>query len=109
MISYYELLGLIKEGKQPDKVKYKYFEYEFHEDGIYINENSGYLNSNLVDDFGDLPLIEEKVIEIIEDKPKQIEKLDCVAFLDNKELDTIADKVNELIDKVNYLLERDKQ
>jgi len=76
MISYYELLGLIKEGKQPDKVKYKYFEYEFHEDGIYINENSGYLNSNLVDDFGDLPLIEEKVIEIIEDKPKQIEKLE---------------------------------
>ncbi len=75
MISYYELLTLIKEGEQPDKVKYKYFEYEFHEDGVYINENSGYLNSDLADDFGDLPLIEDKVIEIIEEKPKQIEEI----------------------------------
>jgi len=103
MISYYDLLTLIKEDKQPDKVKYNGYIY-YYDDVQFI---SYIKEATLLEQFADYEMF-NKGIEIIEEKPKRIEKLDCVAFLDNKELDTIAYKVNELIDKVNYLLERDK-
>lgn len=119
MISYYELLGLIKDGKQPDKVKY--------DDNIYIWNEDNYLfdlHKYITDSLGEVDMF-DKNIEIIEEKPKKIGKLNIEienkttgnAFIRNeygtkcfltKHSKIIAEKVNELIEKANYLLEEDK-
>ncbi len=112
MISYYDLLGLIKEGKQPDKVKFK--------DTIYVCQNGNYYHSfdvgfdrlfeMVCDYYNEADLVKEKIIEIIEEKPKQtgeIEKLDKYIGSDLEHAEIIY-KVNELIDRVNYLLGKDK-
>lgn len=107
MISYYELLTLIKERKQPDKVKYK---------GEVYSWNGEYYKS---DDYGEyLSAMFEihmfnKNIEIIEDKPKKIEalpiKLD--GFTDSyydTALMALVENFEEMRKAVNYLLEVDK-
>ena len=121
MISYYELLGLIKEGKQPDKVKYNSVIYKFDGED-YHNEQECELLKNKFFMYSDINLIYEKSIEIIEDKPKKIEEMiinkDClcknikgyeelVRLLDSNFKD-IANRYNETIKAVNYLLEVDK-
>lgn len=115
MISYYELLGLIKEGKQPDKVKYEGIIFTW-EDSEYFSENYSDLLNILENDFTSKGLLMYKKIEIIEDKPKKIEKIDetkmyITSNFQNCVLNDINDiqkKINELIEKVNYLLEVDK-
>lgn len=37
-ITIYELLGLVKDGKAPKKIKYKYKKYNFDDDGIYTKK-----------------------------------------------------------------------
>lgn len=118
MISYYELLGLIKEGKQPSKVKYGGYIYYY--DGVqfmsYIKE------ATLLEQFADYEMF-IKNIEIIEEKPKQIEEIefnlenDIIYFGEDrvhyigttrKDRDVYIPKINEIIDKVNDLLKEDK-
>lgn len=72
MISYYDLLGMIKENNIPEKVKYDYTVYEWDNDSYYYDDgydNIDYLSGDIIfekDMF-------DKNIEIIE--PKKIEKL----------------------------------
>lgn len=117
-ITLYELLGLIKEGKAPKKIKVNGNLYEFH-NGLnsYITalEHSGYKVS-LDAVKGDINLIANafnEIIEIIEEE-KEIEKLGycCVNtngeprnFVDVEEV--LKNKINELIDVINDM--RDKE
>ena len=115
MISYYELLGLIKECKQPERVIYEKHIYIYDGDNYYNDSTGSYLIDSLISTLSDIDLANKKNIEIIEDKPNQILELDYkykntygrVSDHKHSELE-IIDKVNELTKAVNYLLEDDK-
>ena len=110
MISYYELLGIIKDGNIPKKVEYLHTIYEW--DGLnYVNNNkiSTYLSGNI----NDVDMF-DKTIEIIE-KDKYIEELyisknDITypdgAINDDELVDCILEitsKINEIRKEVNKL------
>lgn len=106
-ITIYELLGLIKDGQAPKKIKYK--------DNIYYyfsNKVDLYKYETMPTEFqGSLSLIMNNMhlnlndkVEIIEEDNK-IEKLNydfnvhCNEFLYN----ALENKINELIDEINYI------
>lgn len=119
-ITMYELLGLIKEGKAPKKIKFKNEMYEYDNSiennfidyiGIEKENNvryylSSYIGSNYLSDM----FIDE--VEIIEE-PKKIEKIarcDDVKMIHYGELykptenqEILRIKVNEIIDEINNL------
>lgn len=117
-IDIYTLLGLIKDGKAPKKIKYKNNIYE------YDGETQNYCSPiNMIWDF----LIKEDIVDLLDDeveiieKPKKIEKIEIYEdedghyFLNNRynkiyircdETDFMADKFNELIDEINNLKEK---
>ena len=117
-ITMYELLGLVKDGKAPKKIKYKNNIYE------YDGETQNYCSPiNMIWNF----LIKEDIVALLDDeveiieKPKKIEKiekyedLDGHYFLNNRynkiyircdEIDFMVDKFNELIDEINNLKEK---
>ena len=117
-IDIYTLLGLIKDGKAPKKIKYKNNIYE------YDGETQNYCSPiNMIWDFligKDIVALLNDKVEIIE-KPKKIEKIEIYEdedghyFLNNRynkiyircdETDFMADKFNELIDEINNLKEK---
>lgn len=107
-IDIYTLLGLIKDGKAPKKIKYKNNIYE------YDGETQNYCSPiNMIWDFligKDIVALLNDEVEIIEED-KKIEKLD----IDNdtmvlngyeimqEQLFEVSHKVNELIDEINNL------
>lgn len=113
-ITIYELLGLVKDGKAPKKIKYNDILW------IYSNENQDYISLIETDDlFGHLftnlstnDFINDEV-EIIEE-PKKIEKLNdkLGLFGDGNtqkiinELNYTRTIINELIDEINNLKEK---
>lgn len=119
MISYYDLLGLIKEGKQPDRIWCLGTNYVYDGCEYCIEYTTESLISRLKQHYSDNGLIFEKVIEIIEDKPKEIEKIcfdnDDTPFISFPEgtwkprkIDiSFAIKINELTKAINYLLKED--
>lgn len=123
MISYYELLTLVKDKKQPDKVKYNNAIYKFDGED-YHNEQKFELLKDRLFMYSDINLIYEKSIEIIEEKPKEIEKIEINGeyYLPSKELCDdyefkkfvlddlqVRNKTIEEIRKaVNYLLKESK-
>lgn len=127
-ITMYELLGLVKDGKAPKKIKFRNEIYEYKnniEDGFIdyvgteketngVNYLSSYIGNNYISD------IFTDEAEIIEE-PKKIEKIEIYEdedghyFLNNRnnkiyircdETDFMVDKFNELIDKINNLKEK---
>lgn len=97
-----ELLNRIANGEEVPK-KIKYMEYTFElEDNEYIPITNDYHGEDLFDyiDFIDL----NNEVEIIEED-KKIEKLKPDVIDDNNKawykLDTLADKINEIIDVLN--------
>lgn len=116
MISYYELLGLIKECKQPERVIYEKHIYIYDGDNYYNDSTGSYLIDSLISTLSDIDLANKKNIEIIEDIPKKIEKIDeTKMYLTSNfqdcalnDINDIQKKINELIEKVNYLLEENK-
>lgn len=113
-----DLLNLVYEKKAPKKILYKYCEYEFYK------RNNDYQNNDGLNLFEYLFQYEEQVlnleVEIIDDN-KKIDKLEivlssstCYCLRDekgnlcslNKHTRVIANKLNETINKVNYLLEK---
>ena len=122
-ITMYELLGLVKDGKAPKKIKFRneIYEYENHiKDGFidYVgiekedNEAfylSSYIGNNYIND------IFTDEVEIIEE-PKKIEKIarcDAVKMTHYGELhkpteneEILRIKINELIDEINNLKEK---
>lgn len=114
-IDIYTLLGLVKDGKAPKKIKYKNNIYE------YDGETQNYCSPiNMIWDFligKDIVALLDDEVEIIE-YPKKIEKieiyedLDGHYFLNNRdkkiyigcdEIDFMVDKFNELIDEINNI------
>lgn len=104
IISVYELLGLIKDGKVPKSIIYKneYFKYS--------KENRGYIGENnyLFSDFADLISILNEKVEILEEDKHIIEKIKKHEFEENgitiseqPSIIEIADKLNEVIDYIN--------
>lgn len=104
-ITIYELLGLAKDGKAPQKIKYEYSIYELTpEMNDYYCKNEMRWFTNEINSLGVL----NDYVEIIEE-PKKIEKLpknitdNACATRDQR---TIANKINELIDEINNLKEK---
>ena len=93
MISYYDLLGMIKEGNIPKKVKHKNRVYKWTENSYYYNDDNF---DALLAMFDDKDMFENN-IEIIEEY-KYIEKIEIDTGYKILEL-----KINELIDEINKI------
>ena len=123
-ITMYELLGLVKDGKAPKKIKFRNEIYEYKnniEDGFidYVgieketNERfylSSYIGNNYISD------IFTDEVEIIEE-PKKIEKEDLFKLDERMSKASLVawqkanngilkKKINELIDEINNLKEK---
>ena len=113
-ITLYELLGLVKDGQAPKRIKYKDNIYDYKE-----SENgTGYvrpLNLNGLEwlanrvDIDDKDVLNDEV-EILEEE-KKIEKInlsrsDGNISIISKENTIIQDKINEIIDEINKIKEK---
>ena len=118
-ITIYELLGLVKDGKAPKKIKYEDEIWEYLEEEYYSCKNGRILLGDLFFNYKIQTFINDEV-EIIEE-PKKIEKIEIYEnedgrYLlnnrDNKiyircdETDFMVDKFNELIDEISNLKEK---
>lgn len=121
MISYYELLGMIKDDNQPEEIRFRLDTYEWN-GSCYINkdEDVPYEERYLSKSFIEYEMLNEKCIEII-GKPKKIEELSLRdepilygsverwlgTYVTNKErkiccaIETLSMKVNEIIEVLN--------
>lgn len=112
-----DLLNLVYENKAPKKILYKYCEYEFDKEANdYINKDGLYLFAYLFDNERQALSFEVEIIE----KPKKIEKIKTngnefyseyiEAWIKKSEFDAygeyLSNKLNAVIDKLNYLLEK---
>lgn len=109
-ITIYELLGLIKDGKQPSKIKFCGNIYEW-EDDWYLTKEKNYkvCLGGKKEDINILINAFNENVEIIEEDKEDIEylgKLDLyVKGKDGYEIniEKIGDKINKLIRQVNKL------
>lgn len=113
-ITIYELLGLVKDGKAPKKIKFRNEIYEYENyikdsfaDYVRIEKEtneafylSSYIGNNYISD------IFTDEVEIIEE-PKKIEKIDFRTLNTQKEKNRVMkDTINKLIDEINNLKEK---
>lgn len=112
-ITIYELLGLIKDGKAPKKIKYDDEIWDYDND-VQDYHNIYYLLGDLFDRLPTNEFINNEV-EIIEEN-KKIEKIDdrhydeinqCYYGRNELSSSDLVDKINELIDEINQLKEND--
>ncbi len=72
MITYFELLQMIKEGRPPKRVLYGGFVWEWNIN-MYTRKRTSvdirYLNVTVADDYSDVGLTKEKIIELLPDVP----------------------------------------
>lgn len=109
-ITIYELLGLVKDGKAPKKIKYEDEIWECSKEEYYSCKDGSILLGDLFFNYKIQTFINDEV-EIIEE-PKKIEKLELESGkIDDQEF--IAKyithnryKINELIDEINNLKEK---
>lgn len=109
-ITIYELLGLVKDGKAPKKIKYDDEIWECSKEEYYSCKDGSILLGDLFFNYKIQTFINDEV-EIIEE-PKKIEKLELESGkIDDQEF--IAKyithnryKINELIDEINNLKEK---
>lgn len=117
-ITIYELLGLVKDGKAPKKIKFRneIYEYENHiKDnfidyvGIEIDTNvEFYLSSHIGNNYISDIFTDE--VEIIEE-PKKIEKINIQYFDDERytpeeRLNVCMNYIDKLIDEINNSKEK---
>lgn len=105
-VTMYKLLGLVKDGKAPRKIKYDNIIFEY--DGIYYMTEHTYL-----DEYCDLSRVLNDTVEIIEEEHKIPGKITMRAELfgdinnkiENLNINQIAieDKINEIIDYLEEL------
>ena len=110
-ITIYELLGMVKDGKAPKKIKYRQNIFGFiHSLADYKPDDIAKYHGNYLLHY----LFEEEVnflndyVEIIEE-PKKMEKIQIT--LEDYDLPSnnefkIIDKINEIIDEINNLKEK---
>lgn len=122
MISYYELLGMIKEGKTPNKIKVhlnstsKIYESDVdrvsHEFSCYVlygcEEEDDNYHYYLAEDFLEssmfektIEILDEKKIEKLEPLQKDWMTLDDIKFTFSNSEMIIVNKINEIIDLLN--------
>ena len=98
-ITMYELLGLVKDGKAPKKIKYENREY-------YLYENKSYLTTDKTRFFDKIYFSDLNIeIEILEEK-KIPEKLDTLTYTNRSTISILnehRDKINKIIDYLDYL------
>ena len=97
----YELLGLVKDGKAPKKIKYEYLIYELTpERNDYYCKNEMKWFTNEINSLGVL----NDEVEIIEESKKIEHCLKRDRFLRNEdEIEHLRTKIDELIDEINNL------
>ncbi len=112
-ITIYELIGLVKDGKAPKKIKYDNREFEYDE------ENEDYYYCYFHSGMGLFEYIFEKStqflndeVEIIEEPKKieyeQIEELTCNEYdFEKKTINSLIKNQRKLIDEINNLKEND--
>ena len=120
-ISVYELLGLIKDGKAPKKIKWEDYIFSFYNDDYLCrnedfvkNRETNYLLCYLFS-FPESPL--NIKVEILEEDKPIIEKIEIKKYKfhnDNhskllKNQEQLSNKLNELIDVVNELRKEVKE
>ena len=113
-ITFYELLGLVKDGKAPKKIKFSNIELEYDEkcEDYYSYYGGGLFKHK----FGNCINFLNDGVEIIEET-KKIEKIarcDSIKMTHYGELykpteneEILRIKINELIDEINNLKEND--
>ena len=124
-ITIYDLLGLVKDGKAPKKIKFRneIYEYKNNIEDVFIdyvgieketNERfylSSYIGNNYISD-----IFTDEVEILDEAKEDKIQKIyHCetsliqneVEIFITKNLNQMVDKINELIDEINNLKEND--
>ena len=112
-VTMYELLGLVKDGKAPKKIKYNNIGLEYDED---TQDYYRYYGKYLFEfKFADCVDFLEDEVEIIEED-KKIEKIarrDAIKMIHFGELykpteneEILRIKINELIDEINKLKEK---
>lgn len=118
-ITIYELIGLVKDGKAPKKIKFNYSSYEYkwsnaYQEKCYVNGNNYRLwenlnlNSNLNDE---VEIIEEpKKIENIKSNGDEFYSDYIDTWISKNKTDAycefLMNKINELIDEINNLKEK---
>lgn len=103
-ITIYDLLGLVKDGKAPEKIKYEYSIYELTpERNDYYCKNEMRWFTNEINCLGVL----NDYVEIIEES-KKIEKCESYEkFLGIDDyIEYLKNKLDELIDEINNLKEK---
>lgn len=104
-ITFYELLGLVKDGKAPKKIKFGNIELEYDEknEDYYSYYGGGLFEfkfSNCLNFLND-------EVEIVEETKKIEHCLKRDRFLrDEDEIEHFRTKINELIDEINNLKEK---
>lgn len=110
-----ELLKLMHERKAPKNIKFMNKEWKFiknDEFGDYIIENVSCYE--LLSSYNILLCLNE-FVEIIEEKPKHIEKIDLEEdakkqhFVVTKQDRILENKINEISKAVNYLLDKEER
>lgn len=105
-ITMYELLGLVKDGKAPKKIKYDGTIYEYSENGDFYYWEGLSLYREFVTNGNCL----DKEVEIIEEPKKieyeQIEELTCNEYdFETKTINSLIKNQKKLIDEINNLKE----
>ena len=116
-ITIYELLGLVKDGKAPQKIKYEYSIYELtSERNDYYCKNEMRWFTNEINSLGvlneDVEIIEEtKKIEKIKSNGDEFYSDYIDTWISKNKTDAycefLMNKINELIDEINNLKEND--
>jgi len=116
MITMYELLGMVKDGKAPKKIKWEDTKYTLYTDEVtkltyYQDDKCKYffLNIKCLDDLND-------EVEIIEEEKKIPEKLDIKDIYSCDDYQQIYinfkstwNKINEIIDCLDYLKSKEDE
>lgn len=118
-ITIYELIGLVKDGKAPKKIKFNYSIYEYkwsnaYQEKCYVNGNNYRLwenlnlNSNLNDEVE--IIVEPKKIENIKSNGDELYNDYIDTWISKNKTDAycefLMNKINELIDEINNLKEK---
>lgn len=118
-ITIYELIGLVKDGKAPKKIKFNYSIYEYkwsnaYQEKCYVNGNNYRLwenlnlNSNLNDEVE--IIVEPKKIENIKSNGDEFYSDYIDTWISKNKTDAycefLMNKINELIDEINNLKEK---
>jgi hypothetical protein len=118
-ITIYELIGLVKDGKAPKKIKFNYSIYEYkwsnaYQEKCYVNGNNYRLwenlnlNSNLNDEVE--IIVEPKKIKNIKSNGDEFYSDYIDTWISKNKTDAycefLMNKINELIDEINNLKEK---